>query len=403
VNVNVDVNAEGEVFDFAIVGAGVSGLCLALALARGPLADRRILLVDGARDDDMLRTLSFWAAAPTPFEALVKGRYHTLTLYDRQGEQVAITLAEHEYRTLFFADLQRTTKETLAGSPRHLVVDGRAGAIEERGELAQIPVNGRVYRARWVFDSRFRLSDLVVHERRYHALRQYFRGLVIHVERPTFDPAMAVFMDFRSALAPGRAFFYLLPYDPCRALVELVTLDPVDPEPEIARYLREQWGVERFTVEDREAGISPMTEQPFTRREGQRVRRIGIPAGRLKASTGYAVTRILDDSRAIVASLVAHGHPFDAPPDRRGYRVLDAVLLELWDTRSAQIPGIFQTMFRKSPGDRILRFLDERASAGDLLKIVLSLPVLPFLVAALRWLLRRAGLLRPTRALPPPA
>ena len=47
---------EDGVFDFAILGAGVSGLCLAWELARGPLADRRVLLVDGARDDDLLRT-----------------------------------------------------------------------------------------------------------------------------------------------------------------------------------------------------------------------------------------------------------------------------------------------------------------------------------------------------------
>ena len=180
-----------------------------------------------------------------------------------------------------------------------------------------------------------------------------------------------------------------------------VGIDAVDPEPEIARYLREQWGISEFTVEDREAGISPMTEQPFARREGHRVRRIGVPAGRLKASTGYALTRILDDTRAIVASLVARGHPFDAPADRRGYRLLDAVLLELWDARPARMPAIFRAMFARSPGDRILRFLDERASAGDLLKIVLSLPFLPFLFAALRWLLRRAGLVGPPRALPP--
>jgi lycopene beta-cyclase len=397
-----EAEPEGDdVFDFAILGAGVSGLCLAWELTRSPLADRRILLVDGARDDELLRTLSFWAHAPTSLDALVEARYRTLTLHDGGGAPTRVALAEHEYRTLFFADLQRTVKRTLAASPRHLVVEGRAGAIEERGDFAEIPVNSRVYRARWVFDSRFRLADLVVDERRYHALRQHFRGLVVRVERPTFDPGSAVFMDFRSALPAGRAFFYVLPYDAHRALVELVTLDAVDPEPEIARYLREQWGVTDFTVEDREAGISPMTEQPFARREGERVRRLGVAAGRLKASTGYAVTRILDDTRAIVASLLARGHPFDAPADRRGYRLLDAVLLELWESRSARMPAIFQAMFQRSPGDRILRFLDERASAGDLLTIVLSLPLFPFAYAALRWLLRRAGLLRRPRALRP--
>ena len=61
------------------------------------------------------------------------------------GAPTAVTLVEHEYRTLFFADLQRAVKKTLAASPRHLVVEGRAGLVEERDELAHIPM-GRLGR-----------------------------------------------------------------------------------------------------------------------------------------------------------------------------------------------------------------------------------------------------------------
>ena len=45
-----------EVFDVAIVGAGVAGLCLARAL-RAKGYDGSLVLIDGARDDDDLRTL----------------------------------------------------------------------------------------------------------------------------------------------------------------------------------------------------------------------------------------------------------------------------------------------------------------------------------------------------------
>ena len=61
----------GSLYDVVIVGAGVSGLCLARALLEAG-GGWSILLVDGAQDDDALRTLSFWTSAPGPLDALVR-------------------------------------------------------------------------------------------------------------------------------------------------------------------------------------------------------------------------------------------------------------------------------------------------------------------------------------------
>ncbi|HEX2808592.1 MAG TPA: hypothetical protein VHN80_20710, partial [Kineosporiaceae bacterium] len=70
------------------------------------------------------------------------------------------------------------------------------------------------------------------------------------------------------------------------------------------------------------------------------------------------------------------------------YRVLDAVLLEVWHSRPEQIPPIFGAMFLRNPADRVLCFLDERASAMDVVRLVLTLPKRPFLRAAARCLWR---------------
>lgn len=142
-----------------------------------------------------------------------------------------------------------------------------------------------------------------------------------------------------------------------------------------------------------------MTEQYFEPFEGDRIRRIGIPAGMLKASTGYALTRILDDSAAIVRSLRERGHPMVAPR-RSIYRFLDGVFLTLWARWPATMPGVFSAMFTRVSADRVLRFLDERASPWDLLGLIVRLPVWPFLRALLAWLARR---LRRVAARPQPA
>jgi lycopene beta-cyclase len=371
------------VYDFAIVGAGVAGSTMAWLLSESRLADRTVLLVDGARDDDELRTLSFWAAGPGPLEELVAHRWSTLRVHGGGGTH-DVRVEEHSYRTLFFADLQREAKARLARRPGNRVVEGRVDELRQDGEGVTLQVGEHTFRARWVFDSRFHLRDLVVDEGRHHFLRQHFHGWIVRAGRDCFDPAVATLLDFRAGVRPGTGFFYVLPFSRREALVELVTLAPVDAEPLTRAYLSGVLGLDDVEFVDREAGVSPMTEQPFAWREGSRVRRIGVASGRLKPSTGYAFTRIVDECAGIVRALEDEGHPFAPSAGSRFYRWLDAVLLEVWDARPERIPAIFSAMFVRNPVDRVFRFLDERASTGDVARLILSLPKGPFLAAVVR-------------------
>lgn len=400
-------------FDFAIVGAGVSGLCLAWLLTdpASPLRDRSVLLIDGADDEDELRALSFWSRGDIALEPLVRHSWRTLAVFDGEQEQ-RLPLREHSYRTLFFADLQRETKERLARHPQHRLVSGRLQSLvqAEDGGAVSLLVDGTSYEARWVFDSRFRRSALRVDTRRWHLLQQHIHGWIVRTEHDAFDPEAATFLDFRelgagtgpAATGPGRGarFVYTLPFSRREALVEIVSLSPVDAAAQLRAYLLQACGVERFTIVAREGGVTPLTEMPFDPREGARVRRIGIASGCIKPSTGYALTRILDEGTAILRSLERHGDPFHTPRASRTYRLLDGVLLELWQHEPALVPSIFAALFARNPPDRVLRFLDERAGAGEVLRLIASLPALPFLRAAVRWLGHRLGLsARP--ALPP--
>ena len=383
---------EAPLYEYAIIGAGVSGLTLAWLLADSSLAGRPVLLIDGARDDDELRTLSFWSEGPIALEPLVRHEWSTLRL--NAGAQAAgdAPLEGLRYRTLFFADLQREAKAKLARRPANLVINGRLTALTQDDAGATLSVGAQSYRAKWVFDSRLRVAALEVDAARWHLLHQHIHGWVVRAPRDAFEPAVATLLDFRAGDAPaGTSFFYVLPFSKREALVELVTLQPVEAEPLTRAYLARTYGLEEVELLDREAGISPMTEQPFPWRSGPRVRRLGAAAGLLKASTGYALTRILDDCARVVRSLERDGHPFVRPAQSGFYRVLDGVLLELWRTRPEQIPSIFAAMFLRNPAAAVLRFLDERASARDLLRLLFTLPWPPFLRAAFGWLRRRVS------------
>ncbi|MDB4931346.1 MAG: hypothetical protein JWM10_3830 [Myxococcaceae bacterium] len=376
-------------YDLVIVGAGVSGLCLARALlaARGPWS---IALVDGARDDDAFRALSMWSEGPTALDALVRHRWRRLVVADEGGGARVVALGTHTYQTLFFAELQREVLAALRADPRHRVIDGRAGPLRTDGERVRVAVGAEELSARWGFDSRFHREELAAPDPMGALLWQRFHGVEVRCGRDAFDPTAAVFLDFRAELPAGTAFAYVLPFSAREALVELVSVAPVDAETALRRYLARVHGVEAPEVVARESGLSPLTARRFDAFDGPRVRRIGIAGGRMKASTGYALTRILDDSAAIVQGLQRRGDPMVAPPERRGYRLLDAVFLTLWARWPARMPAVFAAMFGRVSPDRVLRFLDERASAWDLVALVARLPLWPFLRALAAWVAGRA-------------
>ncbi len=310
---------DASAFELAVLGAGVSGLCLARALLRDEAEGPSLVLFDGARDDDALRTLSFWAEGPSALDDLVTARWQTVQVVPDAGPAVRVDLRPFEYRTLFFADLQRAVKEALRAHSRHRVLDARVEAVEPAGpERVRVRSSQGDFEARWALDSRLRPADL---DGRLgpHAvrLRQHFFGALVEARAGRFDPSCATLMDFRAPGVPGRAFFYLLPLDPQRALVELVSLDPLDrgdTEPLLAAYLRDRCAVSAFEVRAREAGSSPLTDGAFALRLGPRVRALGVAAGALKPSTGYALTRILDDQRALLDGLHRDGTPFRSGP-----------------------------------------------------------------------------------------
>ena len=108
---------------------------------------------------------------------------------------------------------------------------------------------------------------------------------------------------------------------------------------------------------------------------------IGTRGGRVKASSGFAFHAIQQQSAAIVRSWVAHGHPFDQPQTPKRFRTFDAMLLDVLTQPGDLGVRTFTALFRGHPIQRIFRFLDEETSWADDLKIMVSVPWIPFIRA----------------------
>lgn len=376
--------SDDGVYDVIVVGAGVAGARLAAHLLASEWRTRRILVIERAPGRRPDHVLAFWSDEATALEPLVERRWSRLRVVAGDGDEVIGGLAGLRYAALTRGALARATQAAIVGCPEVHVLEGRVEAIEDGPECAVVTVGERRIRGAWVFDSRKPAPGPATVR-----LVQRFVGWTIAGEGLRLDAEVATLFDFRTEQGGGVSFVYVLPLGTGRALVEHVFTGPeeaVGPDAEAAlrEYVAARLGVADAAIVGREGGCSSLTDARFPRRLGRRVCAIGIRGGRLKPSSGYALARIERDSAAIVGSLVRCGHPFALPRERALYRWLDAIFLWALARAPARAPAIFAALLRRP--ERTLRLLDERASAVDLLVLLVTLPTWVFVRAALRWL-----------------
>ncbi len=375
-------------FDIIIAGGGLAGLSLALHMARSPLRERSILIVDKGAKDGNDRTWGFWTNQPTSYDDIV---FRTWSQVQFVGEDFEKTgaLQDYCYKMVRGIDFYRFARQELRATGKVEFLQGQVERIQDGKDTASVCVDGECYRADWVFDSRFNPANLRPDSTRYHYLNLLFRGWEIETVQDVFDPEVMTLLDFRTPQKGDTRFFYILPFSPRQALVEYTLFTAGrsgrdESELALREYLQGTLGVQDYQVLRSESGLIPVTDQPFPRRAGQRVMNIGTRAGRIKPTTGYAFTRIQQDSAAIVASLEAFGHPFAVPQDSARYQLYDTILLQIMVRQGEQIKPIFTKLFKNNPFERVLRFLDEKAPLTENLRLIATLPPLIFIQALLR-------------------
>lgn len=363
-------------YDVAILGAGLAGLSLAVRLAELPVPPR-ILLVDRRTDYSRDRTWCHWAVEPHPFAASVSHRWPAWSL--RNGSKVverghAAMAYERIPADLFYAEAWARLEATG-------VVERRLGvevlSVVPAAGGATVTLAGQApFHVRQVYDSRPRSGPPA-------RWRQVFRGL--ELKGPKLDLHRVTLMDFRSAGPAGTRFFYVLPLAPDTLLVEdtwitNATEAPSFDDAEILEYVRTQFGEGEWTCLHREEGTIPMRVESDASTDPTIIA-IGTAGGAVRASSGYAFTRIQQQSTELAAAYAAGRRPARRArlPDW-----FDQIFLTVLEREPDRLPEFMLTLFERVPSERLLRFMESKPTLGDLWAVAAALPTGPFLRACLR-------------------
>jgi lycopene beta-cyclase len=360
---------------YLIIGAGVSGLCLAYFLSHSLSPDQNILIID--RDTDPDYNISFWADSDTPFAPIMKKTWRKIAVRYANDERIC-PLNNYYLQAFWRADFDSFVLEALYCNPQISFLDAHVTQITDNHDHAEVITDKDTFHAAWVFDSRLNVSA-IQHDDPSTLLMQ---GLAweIRTEQPLFDPEVATLFDFLVD-TPQFDFIYILPYSPTFALVDFAYVSTFASaenrafcEETLRKYIMARLGVMDYTVEKAAYGRIPLSANPIKRHTNSRIVPIGVRGGMVKASTSYAFTRILADSQQIVTAVTQTGKPYYQEHRAWYYRWADKNVMNVFLKMPRLAQEIMFNMFSVETGDAALRFLDEKNSLIENQKLFETIP-----------------------------
>ena len=218
---------------------------------------------------------------------------------------------------------------------------------------------------------------------RANMMVQHFLGWEVRADAGSFKDDTAILMDFRCDQSRGVHFIYCLPFSDSEALVESTLLSPnIEPdgfyEDTITTWLSDYAGVNRFEVLRREKGAIPLG---LMKRHDPKFQGIGSNCGAIRPSSGYAFS-FIQKQIATALSRVERGNKLSfSPPHKKIDLFMDRVFLSVLRNQPHHAPKLFTAMAARLTGDEFAIFLSGEANIKLRLKVILAMPVWPFVRA----------------------
>lgn len=358
-------------FDIIYTGGGLSALLSAYYMVQYSPKRLSLLFIDSQETPLSHKTFSYWSSEPVFPQQLVYKQWDKVAVEIDGNTRKSQTPQRYAYKTIKGRDLEEYLKKYI--SSRATVVYRNEKVITSFDEQSAICVvtDCAQYKGLYVFNSILAYDALYSQAKKkgHSLLTQYFVGVEIETAEPVFCEEEITLADFRMNHTGGYLFGYILPYSATHALVELVD-DKLLDITALHDYLKSVLGIHAYTITYTEQGSNVLTSARFPRFTSGRIINIGNAGGMLKATTGYALTNILDDARYLAKMFSLEGGINHFPSQKSMYRFFDRMFLYVLAENRFCAKKMFTRLFFNVPIDDVFAFLDEKASLRQVVKIL---------------------------------
>lgn len=377
-------NTTNSFYDYIITGAGCAGLSLLMhMLESGMFSGKKILVIDKDAKKQNDRTWCFWEKEDGLFQPVVKKQWDAMCFHAPAFSK-KLDLNPYRYKLIRGVDFYNFCFERLTQQPNISFLNAAVESISNDGKQARVQADGNTYQAHYIFNSILFQKPMLT--KKEYWLLQHFKGWLIKTEQPAFDEHVGTLMDFRTDQHNGTTFFYVLPFSATEALIEYTLfskelLPEEKYDAELRQHVTQTLDIKSYEIREKEFGVIPMTNYAFPTVQNNIIH-LGTAGGQTKASSGYTFRFIQKHSKAIVDGLL-QGKPF-SKQQRDRFFFYDSILLHILYHNTLRGADIFTDLFKKNAPDQVLKFLDNETNLGEELRIIRTLPTMPFLKAAIR-------------------
>ena len=349
-------------FDYVIIGGGCAGLSLAYELdISNKLNDKTLAIIELREEYKRDKTWSFWKMFDHNFEDCVIKSWNNFTINTSESSRELVN-KKFPYQSIDSGKFYEKINSKLYKNPN----------IKFFKNLKEINSENAL-----VFNSVF------MEEPDKSELWQHFQGIEIETSKDIFDDEIFNLMDFHCDQRNDVHFFYTLPFNKKRALIETTWISNLEDQSlmdydlQLENYIKNNLSIKNYKINFTEKGAIPLF-YPTVKNDDKNIN-IGSAGGMTRLSTGYTFLNIQEHSKYIVKNIdqIEKIRMFDLG---RKYHFLDKVFLNVLKKNPEKMPKIFYNMFKAS-SNTVIKFLSNKSNIFEDITIISKMPKLIFIRA----------------------
>ena len=349
-------------FNYVIIGGGCAGLSLAYELeVNEKLKDKTLAIIETREEYKRDKTWSFWKVFDHNFDDCVIKSWNNFTINTAESSN-ELNNKKFPYQSIDSGKFYKKINSKLSNNSN---VSFFKNLKEIKSE------NSIIFNS--VFEEKLDKSNLW----------QHFQGIEIETPKNIFDKEIINLMDFNCDQRNDVHFFYTLPFEKNKALVETTWLSNLEDQSlrdydlQLENYIKNNLGIKNYKINFTEKGAIPLFYPTLT--NDKKVINIGSAGGMTRLSTGYTFLNIQEHSKYLVKNI---DNIYKAKIFKLGkkYQFLDKVFLRVLEKHPEKMPKIFFNMFKTS-SNTIIKFLSNKSNMIEDINIISKMPKLIFLKA----------------------